>query len=150
MASRSLRFVEDTLTDRPTVPHVTDLPCEALGDAALILDSALAGDADAVAGTFHEVVDRCGVVGAYDVALCLAATMIGDEVPNGACALDFPGIDEAGYDKKWVARFVSAYANADPSTNAALFGAALEDGQLPECLLTLAGSAVATLRHRGP
>lgn len=138
------------MTDRPTVPHVTDLPPEALDDAALILDSALAGDADAVAGTFDAVVDRCGVVGAYDVALCLAATMVGEAVPMGIWTLDFPGIEEAGYDKRWVARFVSAYANADPSTNAALFGAALEDGQLPECLLTLAGSAVATLRHRRP
>lgn len=138
------------MTDRHTVPHVTDIPSEALGDAALILDSALAGDADAVAGTFDEVVDRYGVVGAYDVALCLAATMVGESASIGAWTLDFPGIDEAGYDTRWVARFVSAYANADPSTNAALFGAALEDGQLPECLLTLAGSAVATLRHRGP
>lgn len=136
------------MTDRPTVPHVTDLPREALDDAAQILNCALTGDADAVAGTFDAVVDRSGVVGAYDVALCLAATMIGDGVPGGNWTLDFPGIEDAGYDTRWVARFVSAYANADPSTNAALFGAALEDGQLPECLLTLAGSAVATLRRR--
>jgi hypothetical protein len=129
------------------VPLVSDLPPEAIDDAAQILDCALAGDAEAVAGTFDAVVDRSGVVGAYDVALCLAATMLGEE-PGRGCSLEFPGIDEAGYDKRWVARFVSAYANADPSTNAALFGAALEDGQLPECLLTLAGSAVATLRHR--
>ena len=136
------------MTYRPTVPHVTDLPSEALDDAAQIIGSALAGDADAVAGTFDSVVDRHGVVGAYDVALCLAATMVDAGVPRGTWSLDFPGIEEAGYDKRWVARFVSAYANADPSTNAALFGAALEDGQLPTCLLTLAGSAVATLRHR--
>jgi hypothetical protein len=131
------------------VPHVSDLPPEAIDDAAQILDCALTGDAEAVAGTFDAVVDRSGVVGAYDVALCLAAAMVGDGVPGGTWSLDFPGIEEAGYDKRWVARFVSAYANSDASTNAALFGAALEDGQLPECLLTLAGSAVATLRHRG-
>ena len=136
------------MTHRPTVPHVTDLPPEALDDAAQILDRALAGDHEAVAGTFDAVLDRDGVVGAYDVALCLAATMIGEGVPGGTWELDFPGIEEAGYDKRWVARFVSAYANADAFTNAALFGAALEDGQLPECLLTLAGSAVATIRHR--
>ena len=47
------------------------------------------------------------------------------------------------------ARFVSAYANADPPTGEALFGAALADGQLSECLMTLAGSTIATLRQRG-
>ncbi|HEU4426963.1 MAG TPA: hypothetical protein VFR67_30900, partial [Pilimelia sp.] len=117
-------------------------------DAAQVLHCALTGDTDAVAGTFDAVVDRAGMVGAYDVAWCLAATMVGDDVPAGAWTLDFPDIEQARYDTRWVARFVSAYANADASTGAALFGAALEDGQLPECLLTLAGSAVATLRHR--
>ena len=71
----------------------------------------MAGDCDAVVGTFDAVVDRSGVVGAYDVAWCLAATMVGDGVPMGAWTLDFPGIDEAAYDTRWVARFVSAYAN---------------------------------------
>ena len=33
--------------------------------------------------------------------------------PAGGAALDFPGIDEAPYDARWVARFVSAYVNAD-------------------------------------
>jgi hypothetical protein len=136
------------LTDRHTVPNVTDVPPEALDDAALVLQCALTGDTEAVAGTFDAVVDRAGMVGAYDVAWCLAATMVGDDVPSGAWTLDFPDIEKARYDTRWVARFVSAYANADASTGAALFGAALEDGLLPECLLTLAGSAVATLRHR--
>ena len=117
-------------------------------DAALVLDSALAGDSDGVVGTFDAVVDRAGMTAAYDVAWCLAATMVGSDVPHGAWTLDFPGIDEAGYDARWVARFVSAYVNADASTGAALFGAAIEDGKLPDCLLTLAGSAVATLRRR--
>ena len=130
------------------MPHVTDLPPEALDDAAQILRSALNGDSDEVVGTFDAVLDRAGVVGAYDVAWCLAAIMVGDDVPRGAWTLDFPGIEAARYDARWVARFVSAYANSDASTGAALFGAALEDGRLPECLLTLAGSAVATLRHR--
>ena len=75
--------------------------------------------------------------------------MVGEEPPAGRWTLDFPEIDEASYDTRWVARFVSAYANSDVSTGEALFGAALADGQLPECLLTLAGSAVATLRRRG-
>lgn len=117
-------------------------------DATAILRSALNGDPDAVAGTFDAVVDRVGVTGVYDVAVCLAATMLGADTPLGEYALDFPGIDEAGYDARWVARFVSAYANADPSTGEALFGAALADGQLGDCLLTLAGSAAATLRRR--
>ena len=56
--------------------------------------------------------------------------------------------EQAGYDARWVARFVSACANADMPTAEALFGAAMVDGQLAECLLTLAGSTVATLRHR--
>lgn len=142
------RFVGHGLTWRHTLPHVTDVPQETLDDATAVLTSALAGDSDAVVGTFDAVVDRSGVAGAYEVAWCLAATMVGDGVPRGAWTLDFPGIDEAGYDARWVARFVSAYANSDGDTGAALFGAAIADGQLPDCLLTLAGSAVATLRHR--
>ncbi len=119
-----------------------------LDDANAILRSALDGDSEAVTGTFDAVVDRDGLAGAYGVAWCLAATMVGDPVPPGTCALDFPGIEQAEYDARWVARFVSAYANADLDTAEALFGAAAADGLLPECLLTLAGSAVATLRHR--
>jgi hypothetical protein len=127
---------------------VVEVPPEAVDDAAQVLRLALDGDSDAVVNAFDAVVDRSGVVGAYDVAWCLAATMVGDGVPAGRWTLDFPDIDEAGYDTRWVARFVSAYANSDAPTGEALFGAALADGQLPECLLTLAGSAVATLRRR--
>lgn len=142
------RFVGRGLTGRHTLPHVTDVPRQTLDDAAAVLSLALAGDSDGVVKTFDAVVDRAGVAGAYEVAWCLAATMVGDGIPQGAWTLDFPGIDEAAYDARWVARFVSAYANADVDTGAALFGAAMADGQLPECLLTLAGSAVATLRRR--
>ncbi|MEU4565921.1 hypothetical protein [Micromonospora sp. NPDC023956] len=124
---------------------MTDLPQQTRDDAAAVLHSALAGDGDAVVGTFDAVVDRSGVAGAYGVAWCLAATMVGDDVPAGTAALDFPGIDQANYDTRWVARFLSAYANRDPETGEALFGAAIADGLLPDCLLTLAGSAVATL-----
>ncbi|GID32651.1 hypothetical protein Abr02nite_76340 [Paractinoplanes brasiliensis] len=113
-----------------------------------MLQSALSGDSDAVVGTFDSVVDRAGIVGAYDVAWCLAATMVGHVPSGGAWTLDFPGIDDARYDKRWVARFISAYANSDIPTAEALFGAAIADGQLPDCLLALAGSTVATLRHR--
>ena len=127
---------------------MVEVPPDAVDDAAQVLRLALDGDSDAVASAFDAVVDRSGVVGAYDVAWCLAATMVGDGVPAGRWTLDFPDIDDAGYDTRWVARFVSAYANSDASTGEALFGAALADGQLPECLLTLAGSAVATLRRR--
>ncbi|SDY24494.1 hypothetical protein SAMN05444365_1011181 [Micromonospora pattaloongensis] len=127
---------------------MTDVPPDARDDAAQVLHCALAGDSDAVVDTFDAVVDRSGMAGAYDVAWCLAAAMVGDSVPHGTWTLDFPGIDEARYDARWVARFISAYANSDVPTGEALFGAALADGQLPECLLTLAGSAVATLRRR--
>ncbi|GIF48072.1 hypothetical protein DFJ67_2034 [Asanoa ferruginea] len=127
---------------------MVEVPPDAVDDAAQVLRLALDGDSDAVVDAFDAVVDRSGVVGAYDVAWCLAATMVGEGVPVGRWTLDFPDIDEAGYDTRWVARFVSAYANSDASTGEALFGAALADGQLPECLLTLAGSAVATLRRR--
>ncbi|MFF5172547.1 hypothetical protein ACFY3U_07925 [Micromonospora sp. NPDC000089] len=127
---------------------MTDVPEQTLDDAAAVLRSALDGDGAGVVGTFDAVVDRAGLTGAYGVAWCLAATMVGDPPPPGACALDFPGIDEAGYDARWVARFVSAYANCDADTGEALFGAAVADGQLPDCLLTLAGSTVATLRDR--
>jgi hypothetical protein len=117
-------------------------------DAEQILRSALQNDRDAITGTFDAVVDRSGVAGAFEVAVCLAATMVGDSVAPGTWALDFPGIDEASYDTRWVARFVSAYVNSDPGTGEALFGAALADGQLPACLVALAGSAVATLQRR--
>jgi hypothetical protein len=136
------------LTDPRTVFPVTEVPQHALDDAAQVLRCALSGDTDAVVGTFDAVVDRSGVVGAYDVAWCLAATMVGHDVPLGSWTLEVPGIDDARYDKRWVARFVSAYVNGDFSTGEALFNAAIADGQLPDCLLALAGSTVATLRHR--
>lgn len=117
-------------------------------DAEKILRLALRNDRDAIAGTFDAVVNRSGVSGAFEVAVCLAATMVGDSVAPGIWMLDFPGIDEAAYDTRWVARFVSAYVNSDPGTGEALFGAALADGQLPACLVALAGSAVATLQRR--
>ncbi|SCE85030.1 hypothetical protein [Micromonospora mirobrigensis] len=127
---------------------MTDLPEQTLDDAAAVLRSALSGDGDGVVGTFDAVVDRSGLAGAYGVAWCLAATMLGDAPATTGAALDFPGIDQAGYDTRWVARFVSAYANHDADTGEALFGAAVADGLLPDCLLTLAGSTVATLRSR--
>ncbi len=127
---------------------MTDGTQQTLDDATAVLRSALAGDGDAVVGTFDAVVDRSGLAGAYGVAWCLAATMVGDDAPTGGAALDFPGIDQAAYDTRWVARFVSAYANDDADTGEALFGAAVADGLLPDCLLTLAGSTVATLRSR--
>ena len=100
-------------------------------------------------GRFEAAVDRGGLRSAFDVACCLAATMVGERTPAGFAALDFPDIERARYDARWVARFVSAYANADKPTGQALFGAAMADGWLPECLTTLAGSTVATLRRRG-
>lgn len=124
------------------------LPAEVYQDAASVIDSALRGDRDAVVGAFDAAVDRGGVRGAYDVACCLAATLVGDSPASGFAALDFPGIEQARYDARWVARFVSAYANADTPTGEALFGAAMADGQLSECLMTLAGSTVATLKRR--
>jgi hypothetical protein len=118
-------------------------------DAQAILDSALRGDRDGVVGRFTAAASRGGLREAYDVAWCLAATMVGDPQPPGFAALDYPGIEKARYDARWVARFVSACANADTPTGEALFGAAIEDGQLAECLTTLAGSTIATLRRRG-
>jgi hypothetical protein len=105
-----------------------DLPAEVYQDAAAVMDSALRGDREAVVGAFDAAVDRGGVRGAYDVACCLAATMVGDT--SGFAALDFPGIEQARYDARWVARFVSAYANSDHPTGEALFGAAMVDGQI--------------------
>lgn len=125
-----------------------ELPSEVYDDAAAIIDSALRGDRAGVVGTFDAAVDRGGVKSAYDVAWCLAATLIGEQAPGGFASLDFPDIEQARYDARWVARFVSAYANADTPTGEALFGAAMADGQLSECLMTLAGSTVATLKRR--
>ncbi|MFB9413001.1 hypothetical protein [Dactylosporangium matsuzakiense] len=122
---------------------------ETFQDAAQVLQSALAGDEDAVTHTFDSVVDRRGMSAAYDVAWRLAGEMVGDNLARGPWRLDFPDIDDANYDKRWVARFVSAYVNEDVPSATALFTVALVDGKLPECLLTLAGSAVATLKRRG-
>ncbi|HEX5540669.1 MAG TPA: hypothetical protein VFX60_03765 [Micromonospora sp.] len=127
---------------------MSEVPQEAFDDAAAVLERALDGDSDAVVDAFDAVVDRSGVTGAYNVAWCLAATMVGEGVPSGSWTLDFPGIDQADYDARWVARFVSAYVNSDACTGEALVGAALADGQLPDCLLMLAGSTIATLRRR--
>jgi hypothetical protein len=117
-------------------------------DATRVLELALDDDPDAVTGTFAAVVSRAGVSGAYDVAVCLAATLVGDGLPAGPWTLEYPAIDTADYDARWVARFVSAYLNADRPTGEALLGAAAADGQLPACLLALTGSTVATLRRR--
>lgn len=110
-----------------------------------MLDQALAGDDDAVAGTLDAVVKRDG---AYEMALCLAGAIVGDGVRQGGWRLEFPEIDQADYDKRWVARFLSAYVNHDQLTGEALFGAAVADGCLAQCLMTLAGSTAATLRRR--
>jgi hypothetical protein len=119
-------------------------------DATEVLRRALAGEGAAVAGAFDAVVSRAGMAGAYDVAWCLAAATVGGDLAPGAWRLDFPDIEDAAYEARWVARFLSAYANADSSTGTALFQAAQADGHLSECLLTLAGSAAATVRHRAP
>ncbi len=130
------------------LPPERQIPPEVYRDAAAVIDSAVRGDRDAVVGAFDAAVDRGGVRSVYDVAVCLAATLVGTDHPAGFAALDFPGIEQARYDARWVARFVSAYANADTPTGVALFGAAMADGRLSECLLTLAGSTVATLQRR--
>ncbi|MET7418142.1 hypothetical protein [Dactylosporangium sp. NPDC005555] len=122
---------------------------ETYQDAAMVLESALAGDGEGVVHTFDAVVDRRGMSAAYDVAWRLAAEMVGENLARGPWRLEFPDIDDANYDKRWVARFVSAYANEDIPSGTALFTVALVDGKLPDCLMTLAGSAVATLRRRG-
>jgi hypothetical protein len=124
---------------------VASEPDQAFEDAAIVLDQALAGNSAAVAGTLDAVVKRDG---AYEVAICLAGALAGDGLREGGWSLDFPGIDEADYDARWVARFVSAYVNHDEHTGEALFGAAVADGQLPQCLMTLAGSTAATLKAR--
>lgn len=133
---------------------MTSADRDAYDDAQMILGVALAGDHAAVTDGLDDVVNRAGITGAYHVALCLAATMVGDEFlggafPTGGATLEYPGIDEATYDARWVARFVSAYVNADRPTGEALFGAAVADGQVTTCLATLAGSTLATLRRRG-
>lgn len=125
-----------------------DLPPVAHQDAAELLWRALAGEAEATAGAVHAVLTRSGVAGAYQVAWSLAAATVGADLARGRWRLEFPGIEQAPYDWRWVARFLSAYANADPSTGSALCHAAQADGQLTDCLLTLAGSAAATVRRR--
>jgi hypothetical protein len=121
---------------------------EIYADAAVVLDRALAGDRAAVTGAVDAVVHRGGVRGAYHLACALAATMVGDAPAAGFATLEFPEIEHAGYDARWVARFVTAFANADTPTGEALFSTAMADGHLSECLMTLAGTTVETLRRR--
>ena len=131
--------------------HIDELDVPASGDALVaafgLLDRLTAKVLEGL-GAFDAAVDRGGVRGAYDVACCLAATLVGDATAGRFAALDFPDIEQARYDARWVARFVSAYANSDTPTGEALFGAAMVDGQLSECLVMLAGSTVATLKRR--
>jgi len=119
-------------------------------DAAALLGLAIAGDAERVTRGIECVMSRSGMSGAYKMAVCLAATMVGDAAGYSltGAALDFPGIDRAPYDKRWVARFVSAYVNADEPTGQALFDAAAADGLLGECMTTLTGTTLATLQNR--
>jgi hypothetical protein len=135
-----------TVTD--TLRHVEGQPDEVFDDVTLVLRSALVGDGEGVVDAFDKAAIRGGVGGAYEVAWGLAGATVGDHLEIGAWRLEFPGIEEATYDKRWVARFLSAYANADECTAEALFGAAIADGKLSQCLMTLAGSAIATLRRR--
>ncbi len=121
---------------------------DAYDDAAMILGLALGGDLAAVVDGFSDVVARSGLAGGYDVAICLTATLVGDDLRAGGAALEFPGIDDASYDSRWVARFISAYVNADRATGEALFGAADADGQLAACIAMLSGSTLETLRRR--
>jgi hypothetical protein len=121
---------------------------DAYDDAAMILGLALGGDPAAVADGFRDVVARSGLSGGYEVAIRLVATLIGEDVPTGGAALDFPGIDDASYDARWVARFITAYVNADRATGEALMGAAHADGQLAACIAMLSGSTLETLRRR--
>jgi hypothetical protein len=127
---------------------VTD-PLEVQADAAQVLRSAFAGDGAGVVGAFDEMVQLGGVEAACELAWGLAATMVGEDLARGPWRLDFPDIEQAAYDARWVARFLSAYANADLSTATALFRAAQVDGKLEACLLMLAGSAVATIKRQG-
>ena len=119
-----MAFRVPSLTVTDTLRGVEGQPDEAFEDVALVLRSALAGDGDGVVDAFDKAATRRGVVGAYDLAWTLAGATIGDDLATGPWRLEFPGIDEATYDKRWVARFLSAYANADESTGEALFGAA--------------------------
>jgi hypothetical protein len=127
---------------------VTGTYLDAYRDAETLLGFALSGDHDAVDCRFQDVLESYGTYGAYRVALCLVATMVGDVFTLGGAALLYPGIDHAPYDERWVARFASAYANADKPTGEALFGAAIADGQLRNCMMALTTSTLATLRLR--
>jgi hypothetical protein len=67
-----------------------ELPAEVYDDAAAIIDSVLRGDPDGVVGTFDAAVSRNGLQSAYDVAWCLAATMVAEMRPAGFVTLDYP------------------------------------------------------------
>ncbi|HEV7899063.1 MAG TPA: hypothetical protein VGP31_14605, partial [Planosporangium sp.] len=86
-----------------TLRNVEGQPDDVIDDVALVLRSALAGDGDGVVGAFDKAATRSGVAGAYEVAWSLAGATVGDGIAVGSWRLEFPGIDEATYDKRWVA-----------------------------------------------
>ncbi len=135
---------------------MSPIPAEAheeIGDHVdAVLAFGAAGDLDGAMRAIDEIISGYGPWGAYGVAQCLVEEMVaGLPAPAGAderfWTLDFPGIDDASYDLRWAARFISAYVNADDTTGKALYAAAIADGQVRECIGTLVGSTVATTRR---
>ncbi len=135
---------------------MSPIPAEAheeIGDHVnVLLGHGAAGDLDGAMRAIDDILAGYGPWGAYGVAQCLVEEMVGDRLASpdeaGFWTLDFPGIDDAAYDLRWAARFISAYVNADDATGEALYRSAIADGRLRDCLGTLVGSTVATMRHR--
>lgn len=138
------------MTILPTVFRVILHSDAVLCDTTQILAYAADGHRPtAVAQAVTAVIKRSSPERAYDVALAMVGTMLADQRQR-QCSLDYPGIEQAPYDLRWTAQFVSTYANADAAMTVALFDAAAADGQLVNCLSTLAASTAATIRRRYP
>src|SRR5437763_16947531 len=121
------------LTPPPRVVLVTGAENDPYDDAEKVLRLALCDDPEAVAGTFDAVVSRSGMGGAYDVAVCLVATMVGLRVPSGTCWLEFVRKQDAVYFTRLWLLLISAYLNSDTRIGKVLFEARMVVGMLRAC-----------------
>ncbi|MBG6139467.1 hypothetical protein [Longispora fulva] len=133
---------------------MTSIPASAsdeIGDHVhAVLAAGVVGDLDGAMRSVDEIVAEHGAWAVYDLAGAIVTEMLGDfRQPEDAefWTLDFPGIESAGYDLRWVARFISAHANGEEDTARALYRAAVNDEEIRPCLGALVTSAIATLRR---
>jgi hypothetical protein len=113
-----------------------------------VLAAGVAGDLAGAMRSVDEIVAEHGAWGAYDLAGAMVAELVSELRPADEdmfWTLDFPGIESASYDVRWVARFISSYVNGEEDMSRALYEAAIAEGEFQSCLGTLVSSTLAVL-----